>query len=76
MLSLKCYGDKFDHYIDWQGRLKPGRMLLVDTKKKMFMKDEEVKLQLANLRPTGTWLQEVTTLFMLNLVNPFPQTAF
>ena len=44
----------------FQGRLKPGRMLLVDTKEKTFMKDEVIKSQLANLRPVGMWLQEVS----------------
>ena len=42
-----------------QGRLKPGRMLLVDTLDKVFMKDEVIKSHLANLRPVGLWLQEV-----------------
>lgn len=42
-----------------QGRLKPGRMLLVDTQEKSFMKDEVIKSNLANLRPVGSWLQEV-----------------
>lgn len=42
-----------------QGRLKPGRMLLVDTQEKVFQKDEVVKSHLANLRPVGSWLQEV-----------------
>ena len=41
-----------------QGRLKPGRMLLVDTKEHTFMKDEVLKDQIANLRPYGEWLKK------------------
>ena len=41
-----------------KGRLKPGRMLLVDTKEKLFIRDEELKLQIARSRPHGLWLQE------------------
>jgi glutamate synthase (NADPH/NADH) len=41
-----------------KGRLKPGRMLLVDTKEKVFMKDEELKLSISRSRPHGIWLQE------------------
>ena len=42
----------------FQGRLKPGRMLLVDTKEKVFLKDEDIKAKLAHLRPYGKWLAE------------------
>jgi glutamate synthase (NADPH/NADH) len=34
-----------------KGRLKPGRMLLVDTKEKVFMNDDILKSNMANLRP-------------------------
>ena len=47
---------------DLQGRLKPGRMLLVDTKEKVFMKDEAIKAHLAHLRPYGKWLAEQVNL--------------
>ncbi len=40
-----------------KSRLKPGRMLLVDTKEKKYIKDEEIKLHLARTRPYATWLQ-------------------
>ena len=43
---------------DQQGRLKPGRMLLVDTEAGEIVKDEELKHQIATLRPTGEWLQK------------------
>ena len=43
----------------FQGRLKPGRMLLVDTKEKIFKKDEILKKDIANLRPVSSWLKEV-----------------
>ena len=42
-----------------QGRLKPGRMLLVDTEKKQVIRDEDLKHDLANLRPVQEFLQEV-----------------
>ncbi|XP_060602982.1 uncharacterized protein LOC132756035 [Ruditapes philippinarum] len=45
-----------------KGRLKPGRMLLVDTKKKIFQRDEDIKSHLANLRPVGTWLKETLSM--------------
>ncbi|KAJ8315663.1 hypothetical protein KUTeg_007813 [Tegillarca granosa] len=45
-----------------KGRLKPGRMLLVDTKKKLFYKDEVLKSNIANLRPVGKWLNETVTM--------------
>ncbi|XP_076444401.1 uncharacterized protein LOC143282637 [Babylonia areolata] len=45
-----------------KGRLKPGRMLLVDTQKKVFMKDEVLKANIAALRPVGQWLQETMTM--------------
>lgn len=53
----------FDILVYLQGRLKPGRMLLVDTKKKVFLKDEDIKSNLANLRPVASWLQEVIPSF-------------
>uniref|UniRef100_A0A0B7BD51 glutamate synthase (ferredoxin) n=1 Tax=Arion vulgaris TaxID=1028688 RepID=A0A0B7BD51_9EUPU len=43
-------------------RLKPGRMLLVDTLEKRIIKDEDLKHQLAHLRPVGEWLQHVITM--------------
>lgn len=45
-----------------KGRLKPGRMLLVDTKEKKYIKDEEIKVRLARSRPYGLWLQEQVTM--------------
>lgn len=42
--------------------MKPGRMLLIDTKEKMFAKDEEVKLSIARKRPLGEWVKELFTL--------------
>ena len=42
-----------------KGRLKPGRMLLVDTQKKVFMRDDVLKSNMAQLRPVGQWLEEV-----------------
>ncbi|XP_052808642.1 uncharacterized protein LOC128237296 isoform X2 [Mya arenaria] len=45
-----------------KGRLAPGRMLLVDTQEKVFMKDELIKSHLANLRPVSQWLQETLSM--------------
>ncbi|XP_041354050.1 putative glutamate synthase [NADPH] [Gigantopelta aegis] len=45
-----------------KGRLKPGRMLLVDTREKIFMKDQVLKSSIARLRPVGTWLKETVSL--------------
>ena len=51
----------------FQGRLKPGRMLLVDTKQKVFLKDELIKANLASKRPVQIWLKEVTQEISKNL---------
>nr|AYV89261.1 glutamate synthase 1 NADH chloroplastic [Tetranychus evansi] len=45
-----------------KSRLRPGRMLLVDTHDKILVKDEEIKLSIANARPLSNWLQEMFTL--------------
>ncbi|XP_064488829.1 uncharacterized protein LOC135400829 isoform X2 [Ornithodoros turicata] len=45
-----------------KGRLRPGRMLLVDTLEKNVTKDEELKLQIARQRPLEAWLKELFTL--------------
>ena len=41
-----------------QGRLKPGRMLLVDTKDKLFKADQALKDEIAALYPVSKWLEE------------------
>jgi glutamate synthase (NADPH/NADH) len=40
-----------------KGRLRPGRMLLVDTVQKKVMRDEELKLHIAHIRPVRKWLR-------------------
>ncbi|XP_071536685.1 uncharacterized protein [Panulirus ornatus] len=45
-----------------KGRLKPGRMLLVDTLEKIVTRDEELKLQIARSRPHSHWIEEQFTL--------------
>ncbi|KAF2365727.1 Glutamate synthase NADH/NADPH small subunit 1, partial [Trinorchestia longiramus] len=45
-----------------KGRLKPGRMLLVDTVEKVLTKDEELKLQIARSRPHSEWIKEQFTM--------------
>jgi len=39
-------------------RLRPGRMLLVDTEKGCIVPDEEIKAQIANEKPYDAWLNE------------------
>lgn len=41
-----------------QSRLKPGRMLLVDTKEKRIIQDVELKMKIAKSRPHSQWLKE------------------
>ncbi|XP_067129509.1 uncharacterized protein [Centruroides vittatus] len=45
-----------------KGRLRPGRMLLIDTKEKIFARDEEVKCEIAKRYPLDEWLQKQFTL--------------
>ncbi|HEU4806693.1 MAG TPA: glutamate synthase large subunit, partial [Homoserinimonas sp.] len=40
-----------------KGRLRPGRMFLVDTEAGRLVEDEEVKAELAAAQPWGEWLQ-------------------
>nr|WP_236863444.1 glutamate synthase large subunit [Brevibacterium daeguense] len=46
-----------------RGRLKPGRMLLVDTAGGRIVPDSEVKAELATAQPYLEWLQEETVRF-------------
>lgn len=41
-----------------KGRLRPGKLLLVDTKLGVIISDEEIKSQLAKTNPYGNWLRE------------------
>ena len=45
------------HTIKQKGRLQPGRMLLVDTKKHIFYKDEVLKHEICSARPYGEWVK-------------------
>ncbi|XP_058465690.1 uncharacterized protein LOC131439095 [Malaya genurostris] len=45
-----------------KSRLKPGRMLLVDTEQKSLIQDIELKSQIARSRPHSEWLQEQITM--------------
>lgn len=45
-----------------KSRLKPGRMLLVDTLEKRIIQDVELKLQIARSRPHSTWLKYQITM--------------
>ena len=41
-----------------KGRLRPGRMFLVDTARGRIVRDPEIKAHLASARPYGRWLQD------------------
>lgn len=41
-----------------KNRLKPGRMLLVDTQEKSVIQDVELKHEIASSRPHSHWLKE------------------
>ena len=41
-----------------RGRLKPGRMLVVDTERNEVLRDEQVKSELANRKPYKEWVEE------------------
>lgn len=41
-----------------KGRLKPGKLLLVDTQLGIIIPDEEIKAQLSKRHPYGNWLKE------------------
>jgi glutamate synthase (NADPH/NADH) len=45
-----------------KGRLRPGRMLLVDIEKKCIIRDEEMKRTISESRPHGKWWREHLTL--------------
>ncbi len=45
-----------------KGRLRPGRMLLVDTEKKELTSDASIKQEICTARPAREWLRKVTTL--------------
>ena len=58
--------------IKLKSRLKPGRMLLVDTKEKLFIRDEAIKLDMARSRPYATWLHELVTMDDLRAAHTGP----
>ena len=47
-----------DDQIRQKGRLRPGKILLVDTKLGVIISDEELKSQLSRIHPYGNWLRE------------------
>ena len=51
-------------------RLHPGKLLLVDTKKKKIFRDEEIKEEYAHAKPYGEWLDsKLLTLASLKIPN-------
>lgn len=57
-----------------KGRLKPGRMLLVDTKEQVIIRDEEMKKEIALSRPHDLWWKQHVTLEDLRMANKSPIT--
>ncbi len=41
-----------------KGRLRPGRMLLIDTEEQRIIEDDEIKRELAAAEPYGEWLEQ------------------
>jgi glutamate synthase (NADPH) large chain len=53
--GVQCFPDD---QIREKGRLRPGKILLVDTKLGVIISDEELKSQLSRMNPYGNWLRE------------------
>ncbi|XP_075232703.1 uncharacterized protein LOC142331019 isoform X2 [Lycorma delicatula] len=53
--------------VSLKSRLKPGRMLLVDTKEKTIIQDVELKMKISRSRPHSDWLKEQITMEDLRL---------
>lgn len=49
----------FGKHFHFQARLRPGRMLLVDTQEHTFLRDDAVKVNIAIQRPLEKWLEEL-----------------
>lgn len=54
--------DLDDEKIVLKSRLKPGRMLLIDTKNRKLVNDLEIKEHIASQKPYGEWVKELFTL--------------
>jgi glutamate synthase (NADPH/NADH) len=48
--------------IAMKGRLKPGRMLLVDTLNREFTSDDKIKNEICRLRPVEEWIKQIISL--------------
>lgn len=48
-----------------KSRLKPGRMLLVDTQEKLFIQDVELKSKIAKSRPHSEWLKDQVSILII-----------
>lgn len=51
--------------IKHKGRLRPGRMLLIDTKEHVLARDQALKQEIATKRPLEEWLSHLVTLEQL-----------
>ncbi|CAH0729004.1 unnamed protein product, partial [Brenthis ino] len=58
-----------------KSRLKPGRMLLVDTQDKKIIQDVELKLTIAQSRPHSQWLKEQITMEDIHKSLPSSEVA-
>eukprot|EP00759_Apiculatamorpha_spiralis_P051625 PhF_6_TR532/c0_g3_i3/m.385/K00264/GLT1; glutamate synthase (NADPH/NADH) len=59
--------------IQRKGRLQPGRMLLVDTEKQIFVCDEDLKMEVATKYPYMKWVQNIIP--MESLVTTLQQSS-
>ncbi|XP_054735838.1 uncharacterized protein LOC129242928 [Anastrepha obliqua] len=58
-----------------KSRLKPGRMLLVDTKERKLIQDVEIKTHITRLRPHSDWLQQKITIDEIRNANMHDEKA-
>ena len=63
-----------EHIVE-KSRLRPGRMLLVDTRKKRIISDEECKEAYASAHPYGEWL-DASLIHLKDLAIPNQQVPF
>ena len=59
----------FEFLFYFQSRLKPGRMLLVDTVEKQIIQDVDIKLKIARSRPHSHWIKEQVFFKILYNIN-------
>jgi hypothetical protein len=56
-----------------KGRLGPGRMIAVDTKRGVLLRDADIKRQLATAQPWGSWLAQHMVEYVAGASRPCPE---